>query len=157
MRRLLHRGVPLHGLIAEFESPAALIEAAGQAHAAGYRKMDAFTPYPIEELSEALHFHTRLPLIVLIGGILIAASGVAWATAVWAELLPRHAAVRRESPAPSTVAARRCPGCSTGSPCARAARANHGDRHLRARPAGREQVGAAARSPAHSSGSPAAG
>jgi hypothetical protein len=61
----------VHGLIAEFDSPPALLEAARGAFAAGYRRMDAYTPYPIEGLAQALgHHHSRLPLIVLIGGLL---------------------------------------------------------------------------------------
>jgi hypothetical protein len=62
---------PIHGLMAEFDSPTELVRAAERAHDEGYRKMDAYTPFPIEELSEAIGFHhTRLPLVVLIGGIL---------------------------------------------------------------------------------------
>jgi hypothetical protein len=62
--------LPLYGLIAEFESPEALLEAAHGARAAGFRRLDAFTPMPIEGLAEAVGFEkTRLPLAVLIGGI----------------------------------------------------------------------------------------
>ena len=62
---------PLYGLMAEFDNPSALVNAARTAREKGYRKLDAYTPFPIEELSEALHLHkNRLPLIVLIGGIL---------------------------------------------------------------------------------------
>ena len=62
---------PIHGLMAEFDSPTDLVRAAHRAHAEGYRKMDAYTPFPLEELSEAIGFHhTRLPLVVLVGGIL---------------------------------------------------------------------------------------
>ena len=61
---------PVHGLMAEFENPNALVAAAYRAHAEGYRRMDAYTPFPIEELHEALgSHHTRLPLIVLLGGV----------------------------------------------------------------------------------------
>jgi ActD protein len=61
----------LYGVMAEFESPTAVVEAARRAYSAGYRRMDAFSPYPIEELTEALGIkHSKLPLIVLIGGIL---------------------------------------------------------------------------------------
>ncbi|HKA18529.1 MAG TPA: DUF3341 domain-containing protein [Blastocatellia bacterium] len=61
----------LYGVMAEFESPTAIVEAARRAHSAGYRRMDAFSPYPIEELTEALGIkRSKLPLIVLIGGIL---------------------------------------------------------------------------------------
>ena len=60
----------VHGLMAEFDDPASLVSAAHRAHEAGYRRMDAYSPFPIEELHEALGSrHTRLPLIVLIGGL----------------------------------------------------------------------------------------
>jgi hypothetical protein len=62
---------PIYGLMAEFETPTALVEAATRARAQGYRQMDAFSPFPIEELTEALAIRpTRLPLVVLIGGLL---------------------------------------------------------------------------------------
>jgi len=62
--------------MAEFDSPGALVEAAQQARQAGYRKMDGYSPYPIEKLSETIGFnHTRLSLIVLVGGILGCAGG----------------------------------------------------------------------------------
>jgi hypothetical protein len=61
----------LYGLMAEFESPTDVVEAARATYDAGYRRINAYSPYPIEELSEAIGFHsTRLPLIVLIGGII---------------------------------------------------------------------------------------
>lgn len=60
----------LYGVIAEFEDPNTLVAATRRAYHAGYRSMDAYSPFPIEELHEALGaHHTRLPLIVLIGGI----------------------------------------------------------------------------------------
>jgi Protein of unknown function (DUF3341) len=61
----------IYGLMAEFDNPTALVNAARAAREKGYRKLDAYTPFPIEELSDALHLHkNRLPLIVLIGGII---------------------------------------------------------------------------------------
>ena len=61
----------IHGLMAEFEDPTALVHAAEQTHAAGYRRVDAYSPFPIEELHHALGSpHSRLPLIVLIGGVI---------------------------------------------------------------------------------------
>ena len=61
---------PVYGVMAEFDNPTALVNAAREARAKGYRKLDAYTPFPIEELSEALHLHkNKLPLIVLLGGI----------------------------------------------------------------------------------------
>jgi len=61
----------LYGMMAEFDSPDALLAAANKASAAGYRRMDAYSPMPIEGLAEAVGFHhTVLPLVVLCGGIL---------------------------------------------------------------------------------------
>jgi hypothetical protein len=61
----------LYGLLAEFDSAEALLAAARQAFAAGYRKMNAYTPFPLEGLSEALGQQpSRLPRLVLAGGIL---------------------------------------------------------------------------------------
>jgi hypothetical protein len=61
----------IYGIMAEFESSTDLVIATKAAYAAGYRKMDAYSPFPIEEASEALGFHkTRVPLIVLVGALL---------------------------------------------------------------------------------------
>jgi hypothetical protein len=51
--------VELHGLMAEFDQPEPLLEAARRAYAAGYRQMDAYAPMPVEGLSEAIGFHSR--------------------------------------------------------------------------------------------------
>src|SRR5438132_462574 len=60
----------LYGLMAEFDTPDALVAAARQAYGAGYRKLNAYAPFPVHGLAEAVgHRRTRLPLIVLIGGI----------------------------------------------------------------------------------------
>jgi hypothetical protein len=68
----------LYGLLAEFDNPSALVEAARSAHEAGYTRMDAYAPFPIEGLPEALGFYrTKMPLIILIGGIVGALSGFA--------------------------------------------------------------------------------
>src|SRR5262245_26607367 len=61
---------PIYGLLAEFSDPTELVAAARRAHEAGYRQMDAYSPFPVEGLAEALGFHrTRVPLIVFIGGL----------------------------------------------------------------------------------------
>ena len=61
---------PIHGLLAEFNDPNELIAAVRRARDAGYQRLDAYTPFPIEELAEALGMHrNRLPWIVLCGGI----------------------------------------------------------------------------------------
>jgi hypothetical protein len=61
----------LYGVMAEFDNPTSLVNAARAAREKGYRKLDAYTPFPIEALHEVLHLHrNKLPLIVLIGGLL---------------------------------------------------------------------------------------
>lgn len=63
--------VELYGLLAEFTDSDALIRAARSAYAAGYRQMNAYTPFPLEGLREALgQKRSRLPVIVLSGGVL---------------------------------------------------------------------------------------
>lgn len=60
----------VYGLMAEFETPGALVDAATKARLAGFRKMDAYSPIPVEALDEALGLkRTKLPLLVLLGGI----------------------------------------------------------------------------------------
>ena len=59
-----------YGLMAEFDSPDRLVAAARRTHEEGYRAFDAYTPFPIEELHEAMDAHrTAVPLLVLAGGI----------------------------------------------------------------------------------------
>lgn len=66
----------IYGLLAEFESPDRLLDAAHRTRDAGYRSIDAFSPMPIEGLSEAVGFEsTRLPLVVLLAGMFGAAGG----------------------------------------------------------------------------------
>src|SRR3954468_16947795 len=67
----LHGAGPhLYGVIAEFDNPEAVIASAAKARAAGYRRMDAYSPFPVEGLDDALGFRdTLVPLIMLVGGI----------------------------------------------------------------------------------------
>jgi hypothetical protein len=66
----------IYGLMAEFATPEQLLEAARQTHDAGYRRIDAFAPFPIEGLAHAVGFHqTRLPIVVLLGGIIGGCTG----------------------------------------------------------------------------------
>ena len=61
---------PLYGVMAEFENPNDLVAAARRVYSEGYRRINGYSPYPIEELSEAIGFtKTSLPLIVFIGGL----------------------------------------------------------------------------------------
>ena len=67
----------IYGLLAEFNDPNELVGAVRGARAAGYRRLDAYTPFPVEELAEAMDMHhNRLSLIVLIGGIAGACAGL---------------------------------------------------------------------------------
>ena len=60
----------LYGIMAQFEEPEQLLKAAHQAYGAGYRKMDAYTPMPIDGLAEAIGFTRHwVSLVVLIGGL----------------------------------------------------------------------------------------
>ena len=60
----------LYGVLAEFDTPDELLAATRGARQAGYRQMDAYTPFPVEGLAEALGFQrTGLPFLVLLGGI----------------------------------------------------------------------------------------
>src|SRR5574337_44658 len=69
---------PIYGLLAEFDGPEEVLSAAKRAHAEGYRRMDAHTPFPVEGLSEAIGLpHTRLPLLVLLAGLFGAFVGFA--------------------------------------------------------------------------------
>jgi len=61
----------VYGLLAEFNTPGEMVAATRAAREAGYRRMECYTPYPVEEAADALHFHkNRVPLLCLIGGIL---------------------------------------------------------------------------------------
>ena len=61
----------VYGLMAEFDDPTTLVAATDRARHQGYRRMDAYSPFPIEELHDAIGSPpSRLPLIVLIGGLL---------------------------------------------------------------------------------------
>ncbi len=61
---------PVYGLIAEFEKPEALVEGIRSARERGFRRMEAYTPFSIEAVDEAMENpRSKLPLIVLCGGI----------------------------------------------------------------------------------------
>jgi Protein of unknown function (DUF3341) len=61
----------IYGLLAEFDTPTELVVAAKAAYSDGYRRMDCYTPYPVEEAAEAIGFHrNNVPLVCLVGGLL---------------------------------------------------------------------------------------
>lgn len=61
----------LHGLMGEWHDPHVLVAAARQVHAAGYRKLDAYTPYPLEALAEALELGRSVMSKLTLGGALV--------------------------------------------------------------------------------------
>ena len=61
----------VYGLLAEFDTPQAMVKATLAARNAGFRRMECYTPYPVEEAASALDVHrTRVPLLTLMGGIM---------------------------------------------------------------------------------------
>jgi len=76
----------LYGLMAEFETPGELVLAARKTRLAGFRKFDAYTPYPIHELDDAMDLHdNRVAKYTLIGGLLGCIGGfslASWVSAV---------------------------------------------------------------------------
>lgn len=75
-----------HGLLAEFADQQSLVNAAHRAHHEGYRRMDAYSPLPIEELHHALGLpQTKLPALVLTGAIIGGLSG--FALEVWVSMV----------------------------------------------------------------------
>ena len=61
----------IYGMMAEFDTPQALVDAARKTHQAGYVKIDTYSPFPSEGLAEEIGFHhDEVPLVTLIGGII---------------------------------------------------------------------------------------
>jgi hypothetical protein len=85
---MIHRSTSIeeiYGLMAEFESPEDLIEATQGAYDRGYRMMEAYTPFPVEGVAEALGFHrNRVPRTVFAGGVIGGLTGyfMQWYSAV---------------------------------------------------------------------------
>ncbi len=67
----------IYGLLAEFDTPTQLVDAANKIREAGYKKTDAFSPFPLHEIDEALGIkRSILPFLVLGGGIVGLMSGI---------------------------------------------------------------------------------
>jgi hypothetical protein len=68
----------LYGLLAEFKTPGALLVAARAARHAGYKRVEAYSPFPVHGLTHALgQVPTKLPMLTMLGGVLGAGSGYA--------------------------------------------------------------------------------
>ena len=66
----------LYAVLAEFDAPERLVDAAKAVRARGFRRLDAFTPYPVDGLAEALGFRSQaVPIATLAGGIVGALTG----------------------------------------------------------------------------------
>ena len=79
----------LYGLMAEFETPGQLVSAARRTKEAGFKKFDAYTPFPIHELDDAMDLHdNRVSLFTLIGGLIGCAGGFGLASWVQGIALP---------------------------------------------------------------------
>ncbi len=75
----------LYGVLAEYDSPEELLSATQRAHAAGYRKMEAYTPFPVDGIAEAMGFEKNgVAPIVLTFGLLggLTGFGMQWYSAV---------------------------------------------------------------------------
>jgi hypothetical protein len=76
----------IYGLMAEFDTPTELVDAARRVRDAGYRKTDAFSPFPLHEIDEALGIRRSiLPFLVFGGGVvgLLSGIGLQWFVHVW--------------------------------------------------------------------------
>jgi Protein of unknown function (DUF3341) len=63
-----------YGIMAEFKSPEALMEAVREAKRAGYTKLDAFSPFPLADLAKELGVRTSvIPWIAFVAGLVGAA------------------------------------------------------------------------------------
>jgi hypothetical protein len=80
---------PLYGVMAEFETPGELVAAARRVREAGFRHFDAYTPYPIHELDEAMDLKdNRVSLYTLLGGLFGCVGGFGLASWVEGVALP---------------------------------------------------------------------
>lgn len=75
MSILSRRKHPIYGYLAEFDGQKTLLATAKAARAAGYTVMEAYTPLPLHEVSHVLGYKSRLPMLVLIGGLVGAIGG----------------------------------------------------------------------------------
>ena len=94
----------LYGLMAEFVEHGQLLDATRRAYAAGYRRMDAFSPFPVEELAEALgQEYSLIPLITLVGGMMGCLGGYFMQWYAMARLYPLNVGGRPHNSWPNFI------------------------------------------------------
>ena len=94
------------GVLAEFASPEELLDALGRLRREGYRRLETYTPYPIEQAEEQLALgRSRLPRFIFGGGLLgaILGYGIQWYADVWA--YPQNVGGRPVHAAPAFIPA----------------------------------------------------
>ncbi len=95
---------PLYGLIAEYDTPDQVVHAAESARKAGYTKMDAYSPHPVEGIEDALGLKpTRLGFVVLAMGLIGAVAGYAMQWYAGAEFYPLNIGGRPMNPWPNYI------------------------------------------------------
>jgi ActD protein len=76
----------LYGVMAEFDNPTSLVEAARRTYDEGYRRFESYSPFPIHEVFDAMHIRDkRVSLLVLLGGLTGMFTGLAlqvWVSAI---------------------------------------------------------------------------
>ena len=95
---------PLYGLMAEFENAGDLVAAARRTREAGFKRFDAYSPFPIHELDAAMDLHdNRVSLFTLIGGLIGCCGGFGLASWVEAVALPLNIGGRPYISAPMFI------------------------------------------------------
>ena len=94
----------LHGLLAEFATPEQLIHAVEKVRETGYHRLDAFSPFPVEGLPEAMGLkRNNVPLITLLGGLAGGLGGFAFQYWVNAIAYPMNIAGRPQNSWPAFI------------------------------------------------------
>lgn len=71
-----NNGPGVYGLVAEFETPDQLVQAARKANEAGFTRMDAYSPYPVGDVADAMGYRkSEMGPVMFIGGMLGATAG----------------------------------------------------------------------------------
>ena len=97
-------GTRLYGLVAEYDTPEQVVGAAEAARKAGYTKMDAYSPHPVEGIEDALGLQpTRLGFVVLAMGLIGAVAGFGMQWYAGAEFYPLNIGGRPMNPWPNYI------------------------------------------------------